>query len=165
MAQLKAAGLSAKPAACVFLSTAYGAADTLGITLTPEEAGKVYKYAKEHGAIGVDDKGNPSTYYVDSYPGIIAAVAAVKNVDRNNLLIPKTQTKCSSNDKEIVTKEILGALQSGGTAQVRYSGHSMRVDGSFVENGNIILSIKDTLSPNTKTYVDTDLPPKSVPLI
>jgi hypothetical protein len=31
----------------------------------------------------------------------------------------------------------------------------MRVTGSFIENGKVILSIKDTAAPNTKTFVDT----------
>ncbi len=135
--------------------------------MTPKEAGAVYNYAKNQNppSIGIDSDGNPSAYWVDSYPGLLKAVAAVKNVDASNISIPNSYTDCSTPDlSNNATKKIIEALKSGGSAEIRYgadpnkstsSAHSMRVTGSFIENGKVILSIKDTAAPNTKTFVDT----------
>jgi len=155
--QLKDAGLPEAYGPCVFFSTVYGTADALGFTLTPSEVGKVYKYAKEHGVIGFDSKGNHSEYYVNSYPGLIDAVAAIKAVDASNLLVSKKQINCSPNENnEKVTKDIINALQSGGSAQLRFGGHSMRVESVSVdENGDIIFHLRDTVAPKTETFVNT----------
>jgi len=167
MTELKAADLPEKYGACVFLTTVYCVADALGVELTPKEAGAVYNYAKNQNppSIGIDSDGNPSAYWVDSYPGLLKAVAAVKNVDASNISIPNSYTDCSTPDlSNNATKKIIEALKSGGSAEIRYgadpnkstsSAHSMRVTGSFIENGKVILSIKDTAAPNTKTFVDT----------
>ncbi|HRR06983.1 MAG TPA: hypothetical protein P5105_06835, partial [Victivallales bacterium] len=165
-AELAAVGLPTNPTACMFFSIAYGAADALGVTLTPEEAGKVYEYAKNQKppSIGINSEGKPSAYWVNSFPGIVDAVAAVKKVDASNISIPKAVIPCSSTDGQKVTGKIIEALKSGGSAEIRYgadpnkstsSAHSMRVTGSFIENGKVILSIKDTAAPTVKTYVDT----------
>nr|HPJ36567.1 hypothetical protein [Spirochaetota bacterium] len=155
--ELVAVGLPTARSACVFFSTAYGAADALGITLSPEDVKKVYDYAinRNPPSIGTNAKGEPSAYWVRSFSGIVDAVAAVKKVDASNISIPKKLITTTSESGAKATKDIVNALQSGGSAQVRYSGHSMRVTGSFIENGNVILNIKDTAFPNRKTYVDT----------
>jgi len=149
---LKKAGLPDSKGACVFFSTVYGAADALGITISPQDMSAIYNKAKENNAVG---SGKWGIYGVDSYPGIIKAVAEVKGADARNISIPDTQIKTTSASGKEVTKDIISALQSGGSAQVRYSGHSMCVTGSYIENGTVILNIKDTASPNRKTYVDT----------
>lgn len=87
-----------------------------------------------------------------------------KKVDASNISIQKAVIPCSSTDGQKVTGKIIEALKSGGSAEIRYgadpnkstsSAHSMRVTGSFIENGKVILSIKDTSAPKIKTFVDT----------
>lgn len=154
--ELKAVGLPDQYGACMFFSTIYGAADALGVTLTPEEVKKIYDTAKKNGAVSnTNDEGGYMPYWVNDFSDCVMAVAEVKKVDASNILIADKLVKTTPSANKEVANEIIRALDSGGSAQVRYSGHSMRVDGAFIENGVIILSIKDTASPNKKTYVDT----------
>jgi len=154
--ELKAAGLPDQYGACMFFSTIYSAADALGVTLTPEEVKEIYNEAKKNGAVSkTSDEGKYMPYWVNDFSDCVTAVAEIKKVDASNISIGAELIKTTPSSNKEVASEIIGALDSGGSAQVRYSGHSMRVDGSFIENGVVILSIKDTAAPNTKTYIDT----------
>ncbi len=84
MDALKAAGLPEHSGACVFLSTVYGAADAMGITLSPEDVAAIYKDAKKNRRVDVDW----GTYGVQNFPGLINSVAAVKGIDASNISIP-----------------------------------------------------------------------------
>ena len=167
--------------ACVYLSSVYAAADALGVPLSPEEAAKVYEAAKKNGSVfkkGTGDK-KDAPYWVNDFPDLVKTVAAVKkNLPAetksqlqasatiggfNNLTCPNEGKIIKSDTRQVATKEIVETLKNKGAVQIRYDAdpskpdsvaHTMRVTGSFVENGNVILKIKDTNKPKTETFVN-----------
>ena len=172
---LKGNGLPGNTGACIFLSTIYGAADVLGITLTPEQIATIYNAAKNNGSVNSGD----SAYYVNDYTNLAKTVAAVVNglpADKKNLQAsaekagagnlncPNGGALIKTDTKQAVTKDIVDTLNNNGSVQIRYDAdptkpgtvaHTMRVTGSFIENGNVILTIKDTYYPDKETFVDT----------
>lgn len=179
-ATLKSNGLPGNTGACVFLSTIYGAADVLDIKLTPEQIVAIYNAAKNNGSVSaISKEGKPMPYYINDYPNLVKTVAAVSNdlpTDKaqlqasaekagvGSITCPNGGTLIKTDSKQAATKEIVETLNNNGSVQIRYDAdptkpgsvaHSMRVTGSFIENGNVVLTIKDTYYPDKETFVDT----------
>ena len=158
---LKKYGLPEISGACVFLSSVYGAADVLGVTLKPEDVMKIYYAAKENGSVCSKDNG---TYGVNNYPLLVQTVADIKKIDASNITCPNEGILITDAKKDDVTKQIINTIKDGGSVQIRYAedpsdpdsnAHTMRVTGSFIEDGKIILKIKDTNHPDVETFIDT----------
>ncbi len=174
---LKGNGLPGNTGACIFLSTIYGAADVLGITLTPKQIATIYNAAKNNGSVNSGD----SAYYVNDYTNLAKTVAAVVNglpadkknlqasaekAGAGNLTVPNTGKGVNpgnAQSRNDATIEIVDTLSKGGSVDIQYrplpgrdSNHTMSVTGSHIDdNGTAILHIRDTNPPKRETYVNT----------